>query len=505
MAANVREIRLPEQLELTQPRNASQWGGTSFGGLKLSTLHRILQTAETGRVEELADLVEYMLADTAVRTVYETRLQAVAGAPWRVEPGAEDPDSVAAAELLSEELSLRSDIARTFGDLLHGVLLGWSALEHRWYRDGQLWRSAPVQIHPRDIRFASDWGVEVRTWINGKREQWLRADQHAGKFVVHLPRGVNTTAAKAGMCHAIVWAWLFKRYNEKFRNAAMERFGTPKVAAFVPTASTPTARQAIKDGLENLSYDHVAVFEAGVDLKIFEPTKDAGATVSATINALAEDITTTYLGSSLNTMVGSTGGNRALGESQFATTTLPRLDADAKRLANTVEHDYFAPWLEFNRHVFATAPSCPRLVFEVVPEGSPDYLVGNVTLAMQAGVLTKNELRRVAGFDPLPDGGDELAVVTVPSSTPFSTVTASASATDEQGVSTSLALPGGADAEVPFSRPTAAARGRTCSRSMTPLELALSGASVTSTRSSSQAQPQRSTRSRRGARKSSRP
>src|SRR5574343_644245 len=488
----------PELLRLTQLRPPSQWTTDSFGALKMSTLHRILRDAEKGDLEDFADLCEYMLAtDPHMRALYETRVLAVSGSAWALEPASDDPQDVAVSEMLTEELRKVSDIERMFGDLLHAVALGWATAEHRWSRDGSVWRSDPQWIHPRDVGFANDWTIEVRTW-EGARAKWIRTADHAGKFIVHAPRTMNATPVKSGVMVACAWPWLFKRYNEKFRNAAMERFGTPKVAAFTPPAATQEAITALQEGLESLSYDHVAVFEAGIDVRLFEPAKDAGSSCNEVIAELDNALTKAWLGSTLNTEVGATGGNRALGESQFATTILPRLQSDASRLANTIERDYFRVWIQHNAHLFGgSLPRAPRLTFKLIPDAVQAQLVGTVSLAASLGVLTVDELRRAAGFESLATGGDEFVAPTPSTGSPLPM--SSAPASHESGELPSFDPPGGAGADVPFSPVD---RGPILSRSPTPLALALCGQSATSTRSSSPAQPPRRAGSKRGARKS---
>lgn len=478
----------PEHGRLIQPRSLNQWTNTSFGALKLSTLHRILRNAERGEVEDWADLVEYMLtSDPHIRSVYETRLMAVAGASWQVVPGRgpEGSEGLAAdaAQRLQEELERHSDVQRLFGDLLHAVALGWAALEHRWFAEGGKWRTDPSWIHPRDIRIEPDWTVAVRTYEgrSGGRERWIRVADHPDKFLVHMPRPISASPTKSGELMAVAWQWLFKRWNEKYRNAAMERFGTPHIFGMTPPDATKTARDELFDGLESLSFDHIGAFESGTEVEIIEPQRDPGESCNLVIQAINAEISKSYLGSGLNVEVSGPGGsgNRALGESQFDTTILPRLQSDARRLANTIERDWFRPWCDFNRHLFGGAmPPIPRLELQVVSDDPAPVS----ELSVLVGAATLDEVRRGEGREPWGEerGGNRVAVP-IAKTPPTAPGTAAAS--------------GGA-APRPFSRSLTAWRPmkqlslplngntRTSSRSRTrALAVALAGGSVTRTSS----------------------
>lgn len=404
----------PDGARLVRPESLHSLSRNTFGGLKPSTLHRILRQAERGELEDWADLVEYMVTtDTHVRSVYETRLMAVAGATWQIEPGRGAPGSEAvasaAAEVLAEEMERHPDVQKLFGDLLHAVPLGWSALEHVWYAQGGRWRSAPQWIHPRDIRLARDYTFEIRTHAESGPDRWIRVADMPGKFIVHAPRPVNAAPTKAGEFMAFAYLWVEKRWTEKYRQAGMERFATPHIFGILPEGAADGARDNLFDGLERLSYDHIAAFEQGTSVQIIEPERDPGEACNNVIQAINGEISKSYLGSGLNVEVQETGGNRSLGESQFDTTILPRLQGDARRLANTVEHDWFKPFLEYNRHLFGgVVPPVPKLTFQLVSD-DPDPVS---ELSVVVGAATVDEVRRGERREPWGQerGGNRIAV-----------------------------------------------------------------------------------------------
>jgi len=466
----------PEQGRIVQPRSLTQALGTNFGGVQMSTVSSILRNAERGDLEKLSDLIEHMVAsDAHVRSLYGTRLNAVAGSEWEIEPGraksGEEDVAEVAAEFIREELELHPDVNRMFSDLLHAVAVGASVLEHRWFRDGGRWRTEPAWTHPRDIRYNRDWQVEMRTYLEGTRAKWIKTSEHPNKFIIHNPRPFNAAPTKTGELLSCIWLWLFKRWNERFRNVYSERHALPLHVGILPENARGNVRENLQEGLEALSFDHIAVFESGTDIKVIEPSGDAGASLNDIINHINGEMSKAYLGSGLNVEVTVGGGNRALGESQFDTTMLPRLLADARRLANTLERDLFKPLLMFNTHLFGgRMPPIPRMVFRLIKDETKEIPVGMATLAVGAGVVKIDELRVATGLDPLGDaaGGNEFVAPMNPAG----------GLPDEQpDAALSDTPPGGADCCSPLAtgHPTVA-NGRTSSASRpTPLELAFAG------------------------------
>ncbi len=426
----------PELGRVVQPQPTNRWTRSSDGALKPTTLSGVLKDAQGGDLERWADTSSYMIrTDPHVRSVWLTRVMAVASATFEVRPGRAkpgmEPIAEAAAEFCRVMLEDTEELEDRFADLLHGVAFGVAALEHDWKPRGGMMMSTPRFIHPRDLRYVDDWALQVRTYTTNVGE-WIDIGDHPDKFLVHAPHQIAETPTLTGELMAVAWPWLFKRWLEKYRLSGLERIANGLMYGVLPPNATATARSALQAGLEDISADGVAIFEDGVSINLLESTKNPGEAWTKAIESLNNEISKGLLGSGLNVDVGSVG-SRALGTSQFDTTILPRLVNDAKRLAGTVERDWFAPALKFNSHLFGgQVPPTPNLSFTVVQEESAE---ADWNLLVQAGAVTQNELRVSVGLEPI-EGGD--ALVTAPSPAP--------------GPMFSDA-PGGGPADTPLSRP----------------------------------------------------
>ena len=148
--------------------------------------------------------------------------------------------------------------------------------------------------------------------------------------------------------------------------------------------------------------------EEGVSVELMSAAKSGSADWGAAINQFENEVTKAIVGSTLNVDVGGMG-SRALGESQATTTILPRLQAIAAKLGSTLRRDYAAPILRFNARLFGgrmLPVPVPRFVLE--SEEKPTITRDHI----DAGVITRNELRASAGLDEISadEGGDEWVV-----------------------------------------------------------------------------------------------
>lgn len=387
---------IPDLEKRIEPRPLNRFGRRNYGSITPGLLQSILREVEQGQLENWADLCAYIVrTDAHVHAVYGTRIAAVAGAEYSIEPGVKgDPLAEQAAQFVAEQMESTPDVERTFSDMLNAVGLGWSIQEHVWSRRAGLWITRPAYIHPRECRFADDWTLEVRSADTG---EYILCNDYPGKFVVHVPRPVSDVPNLTGELLAVAWEWLFKRWSRKFQLTALERFASPFIYGEVPPNSEGNVRSELLSVLQSFSTDQVAVFEAGTGVKLLEAaSRGSGDAWQSAIDNINNEITKALLGSTLNTEIGASGGNRAAAESQADNTMLPRAKSDAMRLAGTVERDWFGPLLTFNAHVFGAIPPTPKLVFKLQAEELPEI----DQLALTAKVVTIDELRTSRGLDP---------------------------------------------------------------------------------------------------------
>lgn len=391
----------------------------SFLGFTPEDLSSLLREVERGQLESWADLTTFMMrTDAHLRSVVDTRMLSISGARWSLEPGPGADEALAedAAEFCRLSLERVDNWRETIHQILWAYYVGYSVVEHDWQRLGGAWHSvSPVGVPSRDIAFSPDWDIRLRSWPEG-RPEWIDvADTNPARFMVHVPGAAHSQPHMSGCLLGVVWEWLFKRWSVVFRSEGMERFANPKVWGKLPVNADAKALDEMLAGLKALSSDHYAVFQEGASIEIDATgTTGAGDAFAKAIADYDAAISKGILGSTLNVEIGSTGGNRAAAESQSENTILPRLVADAEGVQNVIERQWLAPLLRFNAARWGRVPPTPRFSFELVQE-DVETAVGPLVLqtAINAGVLTKDELRQIIGREPWgPErGGEEIAVL----------------------------------------------------------------------------------------------
>lgn len=428
-------------------RAAKQWSRKSFAGITPDRLAGILREAERGQLESWADLVSFMLrTDLHLASVYETRLFAVTSADLDVQPGrakpGEEQQAELAAELFREELERDRELESVLHGLIHAEGVGYAVAQHDWKRvtrsDGTpIVSSTPTIIEVRDIEFAPDWSAVVRSWDPGGTPRWIPTTDEPARWITHIPRKLDTPNL-SGDLMACAWMWIFKRWAQIYRQTALERFSAPFVYGTVPTNATRQVREELLEGLENLASDQVAVFEASTSVALLESAKSPVDVVDAALKSMSDEMTKRLLGAT--DFVDASGGSFARADVQMRVGALPRFMTIAKRVSGTLERDWAAPFLGFNRQLFGgIVPPLPTVSFKFLQDESAEV----DQLAVDAGAVTIDELRTARGLPAWGQegGGSRVIQVAVPAAAPaFST----------------SPPPGGADADLPFARASTA-------------------------------------------------
>jgi len=435
----------PEISAITDSRTLGRWR-RSYGAVQPQTLQSIVRNLEQGQqLEDWVDLAGWMAyTDATVRAALGTRIGAVAGADFEVLPGRARPgeETLAqeAADGWREDLEDCPDLERLFADLLYGGAIGWAGAENMWRPNAGLWSNRPAWIDSRDFRTEQGGQWTVRDARQGYG--WAPIAAHPGKFILHTPRNISTIPTLSGDLLAVCWPWLFKRWGEKFWVAALEKWAAPFVYGKATSSTPKNIREQLRQAIELITSGAAGVIEVDptlgdplVALDVSDSVKEA---YSPAIDYFNAEIIKGILGSTLNTEVGSTGGNRALGESQGATTILPRNMSDAKRLAGTLERDWAAWWCRYNAHHFGRVPPTPRFSFTLIRE---EEIAKEINAYHMRGYLvTPNEIRAQLRQDPwTPEQLTRAGLPPEYGDTPLNLV-------DEPA-------PGGAPAEVPFQAP----------------------------------------------------
>lgn len=375
-----------------------------LANLSPERLAQILRSAEEGYLDDWADLCDRMVeVDADIRASYETRLAAIAGARWYVEPGRPtgDPERdryAADAAAFVERVTAQIPRWQTFvQESLDGVGKGVAAHAKVWVQDTEAIRIERFEwVHTRRFRWGrGDW--KLRLVDDGETYHSAGVELDPEEWFIHAPKTVAGYSTRVGVLRACAWPYLFKRWGLQFWVQGAERFAWPFMWAKVPRNADDAVRAKAQTGLDQLSADHAAVVEDPVAFELLETTvKDAG-TWKDLVNGLNGEIRKAVLGmTDLNEP--SRIGAYAAVETRRGTTVDARIAMDEANFAGDLRDQYCEPLVRLNPHLFGgVMPPVPSIRFAIAAkrkEIAPQYL----------GVVTVDEVRATMDLPPL--GGE---------------------------------------------------------------------------------------------------
>lgn len=403
----------PTLRQIAIPLMRDRWASaTRLGGITPERLDAILREGERGRVEEWADLCELMLeTDAHLSAVYGSAIEAVAGAPFEVVPGASAGDVVrpideAAADLCRSMLEGIPDIEDAFGFVLNAKGPGYSASELEWTRRGGAWVVGDILWrHPRRFLFDDDWKLRL---YDGAAYGQTGLELEPNKWILFTPKPLGSYPTRAGTFRKCAWPWLFKRWTMKFWVSACERLGTPLLIGTIPVNADADVQTEFREKLENLTARQAAVVGEGTTIQALDTKiREGSATFKELLQFLNSEQSKAILGNTLTTEVQDVGA-RATATTQFDSSQLPRMKADGRRLAGAFERQVFAPTLRFNLHLFGgQMPAVPKLVFKVEPQPAIEPIQ---EWHAKAKLIRRNDVRERLNLSKLTDaeGGSDL-------------------------------------------------------------------------------------------------
>lgn len=399
----------PELDRLIVPASVGMWNDRTFGAIEPQEMSGILRAADRGNnLEQWADFCEWVCEDDRVSSVIDTRVDAVCGAPWDIQPADETPESKLAAEMCRTMLEATTGLEEDLEELANMLVVGYSLLEHDWVRTRGQWVSNPVAVRARDINIVNKWRVQARTHDASIGTKWINVDDHPNKFIVGVYKARGSTPLRSGLVRKVAWFWLFKRWALKYWVSGADRLGNPMMIGRVQRDAPEAARSALQKGLTNLSSGQVAMLEEGTGIEFPDTKFSVSADVwEALVRKCDEGITIAVLGS-LDSVDGGENGSLARAESQAEQTMDPRKQKFAKLIYGIVERDWLRPYLYFNLDRFGgVMPRVPKMVSAI----KVDKKIKDIQpFHLQGRLVTRDEVRSQLGLDPLPQGqgGNEL-------------------------------------------------------------------------------------------------
>lgn len=361
-----------------------RWRGTGkFGDMTASRLQSIMDRADRGEVAEWCELCEHMIkTDPDVLDAYTTRLTRVVQADAELCAADETPEAEKARALIEWAIKRCENFEQAEKDMLHAVAAGFSALENAWAFDARANRYYVRTIDVRHgNRFIYDESYQLRINDHGQKHGEGQAARFGEaldprRWVVHQHREQPGYPGAYGCFRSIAWPWMFKRWADKYAIMALERFGAPFIDATVPGNTPAAVRERIREDLENMTTDHVAVHEEGVQIEMLAAGAAAG-NDEAYLKYMAAkraEIMRGVLGTDDATGAGESG-SRAAVETRVSATMDPRMVADGSALNATLRGQWFRQLLDANVHeVGPGAPAPFRKYATAADEAQPNAI-----------------------------------------------------------------------------------------------------------------------------------
>lgn len=388
-------------------------------------------------MDQWADLCDRMVEmDADIRAASETRLAAIAGARWFIEPGVSTGDpqrdmhTAAAAQFAERVIAGIIGLEVAVQESLDGINKGIAAHEIEWVDDGNaVVPSALHWVHARRFR----WDRE--TWTPQLVDTGDISTTPAGipltedGWIIHTPKTVANYPTRVGVLRACAWPYLFRRWSLQFWVQGAESFAWPFLYGRVPRGATDEVRTRMQLALETMTVERRAVIDDGDAFALLETTVKDGGTWKDLFAALGNEMKKAVLGmTDLNEP--SRIGAYAAVEIRRGTTVDARIAMDERALSMTWSQQLLEPLIRFNTHLFGgVVPPIPRIRWSVAATRKeiPQHLLP---------YATEDEIRASIDLDPRPPREAE----SVPVADVAMTALNGAQVTSLQGLLAAIAL-----------------------------------------------------------------
>lgn len=247
------------------------------------------------------ELYKEVLRDDQVKSVFEQRRRAVVSADWIVEPGAEDANSKAAADALTQNLE-EIDFDRITDRMLYGVFYGYSVSEVMWEPAGSLVRFADVKVRDR-ARFMFDRDHNV--YLKTSTEHLRMPDRKFWTFSTGADH--DDEPYGLGLGHWLYWPVWFKRNDIKFWLIFLEKFGQPTATGTIPAGKFEDKDFKTKalNALRAITTDSAVLVPEGVEIALLEAARSGAADYEGMCKAMDAAIAKIILSQTMTTDNGS--------------------------------------------------------------------------------------------------------------------------------------------------------------------------------------------------------
>ena len=215
------------------------------------------------------EVYEEILRDDQVAATFQQRRLAATSAEWGVSPGAEDPASVAAADLL--RATLREIGWDSITDkMLYGIFYGYAVAECLWERDGARVTLKGIKVRKqRRFAFGEDGELKLLTLHNPAGERLPER-----KFW-HFRTGADNDDEPygLGLAHWLYWPVFFKRNGTKLWLKFMDKFGMPTAKGTYPANASEEEKRRLLAALGAIQTEAAVIIPEGMRMELIEAAR----------------------------------------------------------------------------------------------------------------------------------------------------------------------------------------------------------------------------------------
>ena len=307
----------------------SHWGAA----LTVAAVTSVLRYSELGYRRILVDMLDELLeGDLHAHGVLRKVYGGIANRAWTIEPAKVDDDNerdAETAEFIAEDVHNAIASIPSWSTHVSAMLwahyYGTTGREIMWRRDKNGWSIDRLErVHSRRISY--DWDFKPFIHEADYATTGLYTSDFPGKFVIFEPQVVENYPTRQGIGRSLAYWMAFKRFTVREWLNVSERFGKPFPIIKFSTRNDGQPRLATDDDI-NVGKDLVvkigkgsapgAIVPDALDLQVVKDMAhgEGGKSIqSAFIDLCNSEESKAILANTLTTQVGSTGGNRALGE-----------------------------------------------------------------------------------------------------------------------------------------------------------------------------------------------
>lgn len=313
-------------------------------GLTPLRLASILRDADAGDPIRQLELAEFMEErDNHYLGVLATRRRSVTQLDITVKDASDDTLDKQIGQEIRDWIE-RDELADEMFDILDAIGKGYSFTEIIWDASAGQWYPARLEYRdPRWFRFdRRDLKTPVMLNETGQEEALP-----AYKFIHARISAKSGITPRSGLCRAVAWAYLFKKFTERDWAIFCQTYGQPVRLGKYPTNATQAERDTLFRAVANIAADCAAIIPEGMMLEFIQSGQVAASTdlYERRADWYDKQVSKAVLGQTATTDA-ETGGLGSGAEHRMVQEDIER--ADAKALGAILTRDLVKPYVELN-------------------------------------------------------------------------------------------------------------------------------------------------------------